>query len=333
MRKQLPIYVALALLLATAIGLAILVMYSFVSMAVAVLVMLLGVAVLAILALIAKRHMKHGGLAVQIGLIVVAAVGCLAVVVLQIAQVELYYPNRDDAASAALAADPSMEKVSIDGKYVGWFVHRTDERAPLVLFFSGNGNCVSRWITGMDQLGYWDMADDANFMMIDYPGYGDSSGQPSQKSIFAMVTATYDYAASRSDVDPARIVVEGYSIGTGPATYLASQRDVAGLVLIAPYDNGIDLYNSQLDIFHGPLTLLVTQRFTSDEYAQTVGVSPLIITSTGDRTISHTLSETLAAHFAQPADLHVLSGLDHEDYFGSTDVRTLIAAYVEEVVS
>jgi len=148
-----------------------------------------------------------------------------------------------------------------------------------------------------------------------------------------MVTVAYDYAVSRSDVDPARIVVEGYSIGTGPATYLASQRDAAGLVLIAPYDNGIDLYNSQLDIFHGPLTLLVTQKFPSDQYAREVSVSPLIITSTGDRTINHTLSEALATHFPQSADLHVLSGLDHEDYFGSTDVQTLIAAYVEEVAS
>ena len=339
-KKRVPVYAALALLLATAIGLVILVKNSFFTMVIAVLVMLLGVAVLAGLALIVGKHMKRGGLAVQIGIIVVAAIACLAVLVAQIAQVELYYPNSDEVSSAELAADPAMEHVSVDGAYSGWFVHNADGRAPLVLFFGGNGNCASRLVSSFETTGFWQMEAGqpstsvrTNYMMIDYPGYGQSSGRPSQNSIFAMALAAYDYAASRPDVDPARIIVEGYSLGTGPATYLASGRNVAGLVLFAPYDTGVSLYNSQFDIFHGPMTLLVTQRFDSASYAEHVAVSPLIITSTSDATIDHTLSEALATHFPQPADLHVLSSLGHEDYFDSTEVRALVGAYVEEALS
>jgi len=334
MRRRLSVYAALALSLSTATGLAILVKNSLLAgTAVASLTVLLAVAVVAVAALIAQKHMKRAGLAVQIGVIVVAVVGCFAVLVPQIAQAELYYPNQDPAASAALASNPTMEQVNISGMYSGWFVHNADGPAPLVIFFGGNGNCASRMVSDFDHLGYWDMTGGANFMTIDYPGYGQSQGRPSQNSIFAMARTAYDYAASRSDVDPARIVVEGYSLGTGPATYLASQRNVAGLVLIAPYDNGVSLYNSQFDIFHGPLTLLVTQRFDSAAYATQVAVPPLIITSTSDTTIRSALSETLAAHFPQSTDIHLLSGLGHEDYFNSSEVRALIGAYVGGMVS
>jgi len=268
-----------------------------------------------------------------IAIIVVTVVACFAILVPLIARTYLYHPNSNAAASAVLAADPAMEQVSIDKIYSGWFFHNAEGRAPLVLFFGGRGNCASGMILSFENSQCWNMAGGANFMMIDYPGYGESSGRPSQKSIFTMARAAYDYAISRADVDPARIIVEGYSLGTGPATYLASQRDVAGLVLIAPYDTGLSLYNSQYNIFHGPMSLLVTQRFDSASYAEQVDVSPLIITSPSDEIIDHTLSEALATHFPQPADLHLIPTMSHFTYLASTEVRSLIGAYVTAATS
>jgi len=264
-----------------------------------------------------------------IAIVVVAAVACFAVIVQHIARTYLYCPNSNKAASAVLAANPAMEQVSIYGMYSGWFVRNTEGRAPLVLFLGGRGNCASGMILSLDHSQYWDMTSGANFLMIDYPGYGESPGRPSQKSIFIMARAAYDYAISRVDVDPEQIIVMGYSLGTGPATHLASQRDIAGLVLLAPYDTGVSLYNSQVDIFHGPMTLLVTQRFDSASYAEQTEVSPLIITSPSDEIIDHTLSEALATHFPRSADLHLIPGLNHFTYLDSPEVRTLIAAYVK----
>ena len=269
----------------------------------------------------------------QIAITVVVVIVCFAIAVPLIARHYLYHPNSNGAASAGLAADPAMEQVTIDGGCSGWFVHNATRRAPLVLFFGGRGNCASGMILSFEHSGYWDMAGGANFLMIDYPSYGSSLGRPSQTSIFAMARGAYDYAASRPDVDPARIVVEGYSLGTGPATYLASVRKAAGLVLIAPYDTGVSLYNSQVGIFHGPMKLFVTQRFDSASYAEHVSVSPLIVTSPTDEIIDHTLSEALATRFPQPVDLHLVPGMSHFTYLDNPEVRCLIGTYVQAATS
>ena len=80
-------------------------------------------------------------------------------------------------------------------------------------------------------------------MIIDYPGYGLSDGKPSDKTMFDSALKVYDYANQLDCVDEDNIVVLGYSIGTGVATQVASQRNVNGLILVAPYDEALSLYN------------------------------------------------------------------------------------------
>ena len=66
-------------------------------------------------------------------------------------------------------------------------------------------------------------------------------------------------------VDDSKIVVFGFSIGTGMATYVASQREVNGLILLAPYDNALNLYNDNVNIFYGPIEKIRKYRFESDK--------------------------------------------------------------------
>jgi len=324
---------ALALALGVACGLAILIVAGYARLAIGLAVVLLAIFAIVGLSLVARQRLRRGGWAVAAVAVVVSAVGLAGFLIPQMAQSMLFHPNQDVAASTRLAADPKMQQVSVEGGYTGWFVHNVDGKAPLVIYFGGNGECASHTISGYDESGWWDMYSGANFMMVDYPGYGSSGGHPSQTSMYAMALAVYDYAAARSDVDASRIVISGYSIGTGPATYVASQRPVAGLILIAPYKNAISLYNGQLNIFHGPLTLLVTQHFDSDEYAPGVKVAPLMISSRNDETINYTQAQALAKVFPQTPQLHVMDGLRHNDYFTSPDVRNLLRAYVQEAIA
>ena len=79
---------------------------------------------------------------------------------------------------------------------------------------------------------------------MDYPGYGLNDGLPSATGMYEEALAAFDYAVARPDVS--QVIVGGYSIGTGPAVYLAANREAAGLFLMAPFANGYDLYNNVL---------------------------------------------------------------------------------------
>lgn len=70
---------------------------------------------------------------------------------------------------------------------------------------------------------------------VDYPGYGLSDGRPTEDGCYRNVHRLYEYLVKERGVDPEDILVDGFSIGTGPALELATSEPVGGLVLEAPF--------------------------------------------------------------------------------------------------
>ena len=77
-------------------------------------------------------------------------------------------------------------------------------------------------------------------MAYDYIGYGESEGIPSEENCYASIDAAYDHLINYRKLDPKQIVIWGRSVGSGPATYLASKLSLAGtqvggLILESPF--------------------------------------------------------------------------------------------------
>src|SRR5690606_14605281 len=68
-------------------------------------------------------------------------------------------------------------------------------------------------------------------LLVEYPGYGRSGGSPSEASITRAALAAYDRLVARADIDPARIVLHGRSLGGGVVAVLSDARAAAALVL------------------------------------------------------------------------------------------------------
>ena len=82
----------------------------------------------------------------------------------------------------------------------------------------------------------WELADDGyTVAAVDYPGYGLSDGSPDEKGCYRNVHRLYDWLVEKRGFKPEDIVVNGFSIGTGPATELAATRPCGGLILEAPF--------------------------------------------------------------------------------------------------
>lgn len=68
-----------------------------------------------------------------------------------------------------------------------------------------------------------------------YRGDAPSAGRPSAVAILQDALPIHDHVVAK--LSPNRIVAVGLSIGAGPAAHLASQRPIAGLILVTPFDS------------------------------------------------------------------------------------------------
>ena len=226
----------------------------------------------------------------------------------------------------------AIEFTASNGKtYHGMMYQPSSEPAPLVIYFGGNGECSYSAMRGREELDRWPYYAGYNMLCVDYEGYGLNAGNPHYLNMYAEALAIFDYAITLPSVDPAHIVAMGYSLGTGCAVYLAAERPVAGLVLVAPYANGHDIYNNMLPIFVGPGEALVKQKLPSDEYAGLVTCPVLVIASHADEAVPFASSMLLAGLFAGPVEVLELDDASHNNIFQVEKSLTSLQSFLTEV--
>ena len=166
------------------------------------------------------------------GLLVILA-GVAGVVLAVTQERRLLFPARRAPDATALLRSVDGQSVWLERAGVrteAWFLPaRTGMPGPaaLILFAHGNGELIDDWAREFDEPRSWGAA----VLLVEYPGYGRSGGAPSEASIANAILAAYDWAGARPDLDRARIVAYGRSLGGGAACRLASEREVAALVL------------------------------------------------------------------------------------------------------
>jgi hypothetical protein len=105
-----------------------------------------------------------------------------------------------------------------------------DDSRTLILAFGGNA-----W-NGQDVAEYLhELFPDHDVVAFHYRGYRPSTGSPSAQAVIEDAPRVFDAAVER--VKPRRVVAVGFSIGTGVAAQLSAQRELAGLILVTPFDS------------------------------------------------------------------------------------------------
>ena len=98
---------------------------------------------------------------------------------------------------------------------------------PVVIFAHGNGELIDYWVSAFD--GFQQRG--IGVLLVEYPGYGRSTGSPSERSIRAALDAAYDRIAADPRVDRTRIFGYGQSLGGGAICLLARDRPLRALIL------------------------------------------------------------------------------------------------------
>ena len=246
-----------------------------------------------------------------------------------------FHPWNDLTSYRKLQKLEEFQEITIKNEEVnlsGWFwnIQNAKGPAPLVIFFTGNAQNSSNTMYYYYESGKMkDVFGGYNLMIVDYPGYGMSKGKPSDDSMFVASNYVFEHAANMQEVEKERIVIMGYSIGTGVATYCASKNAASGLILVAPYDKALSLYNDSVNSFYGPMESLAKYRFDSVSYAKDVQEPTLIFTSKADEVINYKHSLNLAEKFPELKDVVILEGVDHNGYFSRKEVLEGIRGFLE----
>ena len=186
--------------------------------------------------------------------------------------------------------------------------HPSPTRQPTILFFYGNGMCLADMtpeFESMRRLG-------ANVCAPEYVGYGLSDGSPSEQGCYATADAAYEWLIARDDIDPARIVAGGWSLGAGVAVDLAARRPIAGLIMHSPFTSLTATAKRQFPFL--PVGLLLRHRFPSDEKIMRVKCPVLLGHGDQDTLVPAEMSATLASLAPNLLERFVVAGAGHNDF-------------------
>jgi uncharacterized protein len=199
---------------------------------------------------------------------------------------------RTSPESAGFAEAEEHVLTTEDGeKVIVWHVPAKPGH-PVVLYFHGNGDFLAGFFDRFRDL----IADGTGIVALSYRGYAGSSGKPSEQGLLRDAAAAYAFTTARYGAD--RIVVWGFSLGTGVAVALAAQQPVAKLILEAPYTSIVDVAASVFWIF--PVRLVMRDPFHSDERIARVTAPLLIMHGALDPTIPIRFGERLFALAHEP---------------------------------
>ncbi len=245
----------------------------------------------------------------------------------------IYYPqkmkkNEADTMLKLCSQHSQIDLLSIetekDVRIHGWLVKNPDrEKSPVIIYFGGNAEEISYLVHYANKIKGWSLA------LMNYRGYGLSEGRPTEKNLYHDAVLLYDYLSRREDIDRERIIVMGRSLGTGVATYLAQQRQVAGVILVSPYDSLISVGKEVFPFL--PVRLLLRNRFDSLSRAPSISAALLVIVATDDHIVHPRHSKKLLEKWGGPVSLKVIEGEDHNTIHDNAQYWEMINAFLANV--
>jgi pimeloyl-ACP methyl ester carboxylesterase len=176
-------------------------------------------------------------------------------------------------------------KLAVDGAQLNISTRRLNVKQA-VIYFGGNAEDVSGSMPGLA-----DAFPGHALYAMHYRGYGGSTGKPSEAALAADALALFDQVHAQHP----EVTVIGRSLGSGVAVRLASERPLARLVLVTPYDSMAELAAQHFPMF--PVRFIMRDKFESWRYAPLVKVHTTLVTAQNDEVIPRASTDLLLTRF------------------------------------
>jgi len=216
-------------------------------------------------------------------LAIMAGLYGVVILVMALAQGALLFPRWAMGASPALPPGAvALRLERADGVVLhGHLLPGTREDAPLLLGFGGNA-----WDGAAKVLYLRQVFPGHDVAAFHYRGYAPSTGRPSAAMLLQDAVAVHDHVAPDQPV-----IAVGFSIGAGPAAYLARERALEGVMLVTAFDTLEALARGHYP--WAPVGWLLRHRMEPAADLATAGVPVALITAARDTIIPAARTQAL----------------------------------------
>ena len=192
-----------------------------------------------------------------------------------------------------------------DGAIINGLRFKAPQPKGIVFYLKGNSKSIKGWgkfAVDFTRHGY-------DVLMVDYRGFGKSTGRRTQKAIKRDLQVIYNKI--KENVDEKYIILYGRSLGSGFAAKLASMNNPRMLILDAPYYSLSKVAKKYIPFM--PLSLLLKFPMPTYKWLQYVNCPIHIIHGTDDKLIPYKTSVKLSKIKPTSTTLYTVIGGGHKN--------------------
>ena len=219
-----------------------------------------------------------------------------------------------------LSFEKVILKTSSNEKISGWYLPHPEAKKT-ILFFHGNGGNISHRGDSI----YIFHKLKLNVLIIDYLGYGESEGSPSELGLYQSADAAWQHLISTKNIKADNIIIFGRSLGGAVAVDLASRVKAGGLILESTFSSVRDFVEIAFPI----LSPFIYLRYSFDSLIKikNISVPALVIHSPEDGVIPFELGVKLFKGLKTEKDFLQIRG-SHNDGFMQS-----VSSYMQSIRS
>lgn len=197
-------------------------------------------------------------------------------------------------------------------------VNEHSDRA--IIYFGGNAEAVVGEAAAFSKV-----FPQHTLYLINYRGYAGSTGTPTESGLYADAIKIYDILSKRHQF----ISVIGRSLGSGVATYLASERKPERIVLVTPFDSIQRLAQEFYPLY--PMSVMLKDKYDSIGRVDKIEAPVLVIVADDDYIIPRKNTQRLIDAFPPlQVRVHVIGRGGHNSVSTTDDYYEEIGRYLNE---
>ena len=223
----------------------------------------------------------------------------------------LYYPQTlaQNAPLPSYAADAQEAFIySARGDLIHGLYWPAPEGRPTILFFHGNAQTVFEWALIREEFA----AMECGLLLIDYHGYGKSSGRPYESALYAAGREAYDWLVKHVELEESQILVFGKSLGGGVTCEIVQDKKPLGVILESTFRSIPSVARRLIPLLPAE-SIIKSEVYDSISKIVNIQVPVLVVHGTNDELIPFSEGQALFEAANEPKEFYEVPGAGHND--------------------